>query len=104
MENYQVGRLSELYNEMYILLRKEEKLRKETEKVLDEAKASIDPRQEFNKWLKSKEGQTWKDKQFKYQERKCAYCSELLLFPDAVVHHVLPLKDFGRTANKPENL
>lgn len=103
MENYQVDKLSELYNEMFILLQKEEKLRKETEKILGEAKASIDPRKEFNKWLKFTEGQTWKDKQFKYQERKCAHCSELLRFTDAVVHHVLPLKYFGRTANKPEN-
>jgi hypothetical protein len=33
----------------------------------------------------------------------CAACKTSLRFEDAVVHHVLPLKDFGSAANKPEN-
>ncbi|MFH7028699.1 MAG: hypothetical protein ACHBN1_25720 [Heteroscytonema crispum UTEX LB 1556] len=59
-------KLTQLYGEMFILLQKEEKIRKETQKVLAKAKTAIDPRKEFNKWLKSVEGKTWKHKQFEY--------------------------------------
>ncbi|BAZ84374.1 MULTISPECIES: HNH endonuclease signature motif containing protein [Nostocales] len=103
MSNNSANKLNQLYSEMFILLQKEEKLRKQTAEVLAKAKATIDPRREFNNWLKSSEGQSWKKKQFDYQECKCAYCGELLRFADTVVHHVLPLKEFGNAANKPEN-
>ncbi|BAZ21869.1 hypothetical protein NIES4073_27470 [Kalymmatonema gypsitolerans NIES-4073] len=96
-------RLNQLYSEMFVLLEEEKKIRKETENILVKANTAIDPRKEFNKWLKSAKGIVWKQKQFEYQESKCAYCSESLRFADAVVHHVLPLKDFGSAANKPEN-
>lgn len=86
-----------------MLLKEEEAIRKKTEEVLARAKANIDPRREFNKWLKTNSGQEWKKKQFKYQESKCAACGESLRFADAVVHHVLPLKEFGSAANKPDN-
>ncbi|MFO5528674.1 MAG: HNH endonuclease [Cuspidothrix sp.] len=103
MSNNSADKLNQLYSEMYILLQKEEEIRKQTAEVLNKAKAAIDPRREFNNWLKSSEGKSWKKKQFDYQECKCAYCGELLRFADAVVHHVLPLKKFGNAANKPEN-
>lgn len=103
MRNHSADRLNQLYSEMLILLQKEERIRQDTEKILAKANTAINPRQEFNKWLKSSEGKAWKHKQFNYQEDKCAYCGELLRFADAVVHHVLPLKDFGSAANKPEN-
>ncbi|MGC9503299.1 HNH endonuclease [Baaleninema sp.] len=96
-------RLMELYNEMQILLDREEKLRRETESLLRDAQKNIDPRAEFNKWLRSKEGQAWKRKQYEYQNKKCAYCQEDLRFQDAVVHHVIPLQKMGRKANSPEN-
>jgi len=95
--------LARLYSELLVLLKQEEEIRKETERRLAKAKASIDPRKEFNNWLKTNSGQTWKQKQFKYQDRKCAACGDSLRFADAVVHHILSLKDFGSAANKPEN-
>lgn len=95
--------LNRLYSELLVLLNQEEEMRRETEKRLAKATASIDPRKEFNKWLKTNTGQAWKQKQFKYQDSKCAACSDPLRFADAVVHHVLPIKDFGTAANKPEN-
>lgn len=95
--------LALLYSELLVLLGQEEKIRKETERRLEKAKATIDPRKEFNKWLKTKAGQGWKEKQFRYQEGKCAACSESLRFADVHVHHVYSLKDFGSAANKPEN-
>ncbi|CDM98164.1 conserved protein of unknown function [Limnospira indica PCC 8005] len=96
-------KLNQLYSEMLVLLQKEEKMRQETEKLLAKAKKMIDPRNEFNKWLKSSEGKDWKKKQFEYQNGKCASCGETLRFADAEVHHVLSLKEGGKTANKPEN-
>ena len=95
--------LVRLYSELLVLLKQEEEIRKETEKRLAKAKSSIDPRKEFNKWLQTNTGQTWKQKQFKYQDSKCAHCGDSLRFSDAIVHHVRPLKDFGSAANKPEN-
>lgn len=103
MTEQSADKLNRLYNEMLALLEKEKKIFRETEKVLAKAKAMIDPRKEFNKWLQSSEGQAWKQKQFEYQDGKCAYCSDPLRFADAVVHHVRPLQQFGREANKPEN-
>lgn len=96
-------KLNRLYSEMYVLLEKEEKMRHETEKLLAKAKAMIDPRKEFNKWLKSSEGKAWKNKQFEYQDGKCAYCGESLRLADSEVHHILSLKEGGKEANKPEN-
>ena len=95
--------LNLLYSELIVLLKQEEELRQETQRKLEKAKAVVDPRKEFNKWLKTKAGKSWKNKQFEFQEGKCAACDEPLRFTDAVVHHVLPLKDFGSTANRPEN-
>jgi len=103
MSDRSSDKLNKLYSEMFVLLQKEQQLRQQTEKMIAEAKAIIDPRAEFNNWLKSAEGKTWKRKQFEYQEGKCACCGESLRFADAVVHHVLSLKEFGRVANKPEN-
>lgn len=104
MNNHSADRLNQLYSEMFVLLQKEDRIRKETEEVLGKANTAIDPRKKFNNWLKCNEGKAWKQKQFEYQEGKCAYCSESLRFADTVVHHVLPLKDYGSAANKPENL
>jgi hypothetical protein len=95
--------LNQLYSELFVLLKQEENLRRETEKKLAKAKAFFDPRQEFNKWLQTNEGKNWKQKQFQYQNGKCSACKETLRFTDAVVHHILPLKDFGSAANKPDN-
>jgi hypothetical protein len=64
MSNNSADKLNQLYSEMYILLQKEEEIRKQTAEVLNKAKAAIDPRREFNNWLKSSEGKSWKKKQF----------------------------------------
>lgn len=103
MGNDSADNLARLYSELFVLLKQEEEIRKETEEKLSRARAAIDPRKEFNKWLKTNAGKTWKLKQYEYQDSKCAACRDPLRFADAVVHHVLPLKDFGSAANKPEN-
>ncbi|NJL40599.1 MAG: HNH endonuclease [Leptolyngbyaceae cyanobacterium RM2_2_4] len=103
MSNDSSNNLARLYNELLILLKQEDEIRKETERRLAKAKTSVDPRQEFNRWLQTNAGQTWKQKQFRYQDSKCAACGNSLRFADAVVHHVRPLKDFGAAANTPEN-
>ena len=95
--------LAGLYSEMLVLLKQEAEMLKETEKRLTQAKIAVDPRREFNKWLQTNGGQAWKQKQFKYQDSKCAACDDSLRFADAVVHHVRSLKEFGSAANKPEN-
>jgi 5-methylcytosine-specific restriction endonuclease McrA len=91
------------YGELFILLNQEEEIRKQTEEILSKARPFIDSRKEFNKWLQTNVGQDWKQKQFKYQQSKCAYCSDALRFADAVVHHVLSLKNFGSAANNTKN-
>ncbi|AFY47457.1 HNH endonuclease [Nostoc sp. PCC 7524] len=103
MSNGSADNLARLYSELIVLLAQEEEIRQITAEKLSKAKSVIDPRKEFNKWLQSNAGKTWKQKQFQYQEGKCSACGESLRFADAVVHHVLPLKDFGSAANKPEN-
>jgi len=60
MTEQSADKLNRLYSEMLVLLEKEKKIFRETEKVLAKAKAIIDPRKEFNKWLQSAEGKTWK--------------------------------------------
>ena len=103
VSNFSADRLVLLHSEMQLLLQEEERIRKDTEKVLAKAKNVIDPREQFNKWLKSSSGKAWKLKQFEYQDEKCAYCDAPLRFADSVVHHVLSLKEFGSAANKPDN-
>lgn len=96
-------KLLQLQHEMQLLLDEEAKIRQQTEAVLQKAKQTIDPRQEFNNWLKSKAGQLWKSKQYEFQQHRCAYCKDKLRFQDAVVHHVLPLNELGRVANRTKN-
>jgi len=91
------------YGQLFIFQSQEEEIRKETEEILAKARSFIDPRKEFNKWLQTNFGRDWKQKQFKYQESKCAYCCDSLRFADAVVHHVRSLKDFGSAANNTKN-
>lgn len=95
--------LEYLYREMILLLQEEESLTSETESLLRKAKNLVDPRREFNNWLRSERGKQWKRKQFEYQQGKCAFCQEQLRYEDAVVHHVLPLSQLGLEANKTEN-
>lgn len=92
-----------LLNIVLVLLQQEEEIRKEAERRLAKAKAAVDPRKEFCKWLQTSAGKTRKHKQFEYQDSTCAACGDPLRFADAVVHHILSLKDFGSAANKPEN-
>lgn len=96
-------KLESLYRQMYLLLQEEESLRSETEALLKKTQKSVDPRREFNTWLRSAKGQEWKRKQFEYQQNKCAFCKQSLRYEDAVVHHVVPLSKIGSVANKPEN-
>lgn len=103
MGNGSADNLAQLYSELLVLLKQEEDLRKETEEKLTKARLIIDPRKEFNRWLQTNAGKSWKQKQFEYQGGNCPACSNHLRFADAVVHHILPLKDFGSAANKPEN-
>lgn len=46
-------KLESLYRQMYLLLQEEESLRSETEALLKKAQKSVDPRREFNNWLRS---------------------------------------------------
>jgi 5-methylcytosine-specific restriction endonuclease McrA len=103
MSSNSADRLNMLYSELFVLLHQEEELRRKTEKKLEEARMAVDPRQEFNRWLKTNAGRIWKLKQFEYQHSKCAACHTSLRFEDAVVHHILSIKEFGSAANKPEN-
>jgi 5-methylcytosine-specific restriction endonuclease McrA len=95
--------LLKLYGELSVLLKQEAEIRKETERRLAKANSMIDPRKEFNQWLRTNAGKLWKQKQFEYQKGECAACGDSLRFSDTVVHHVLPLANFGSAANKPEN-
>lgn len=76
--------LNLLYSELLVLLKQEEELREETQRKLEKAKAVVDPRKEFNRWLQSKAGKSWKTKQFEFQKGKCAACDEPLRFTDVV--------------------
>lgn len=60
MTEQSADKLNRLYSEMLVLLEKEKKIFDETERILAKAKAMIDPRKEFNKWLRSSEGEAWK--------------------------------------------
>lgn len=92
MTEQSADKLNRLYSEMLVLLEKEKKIFDETERILAKAKAMIDPRKEFNKWLQSSEGQAWKQKQFEYQDAKCAYCGEDRHYPYrlSVAHLLTP--------------
>jgi 5-methylcytosine-specific restriction endonuclease McrA len=103
MGNGSADNLARLYSELLVLLKQEEDLRQKTEEKLTKARLIINPRKEFDKWLQTNAGKSWKQKQFEYQDGKCPACGDPLRFADAVVHHVLPLKDFGSAANKPDN-
>lgn len=47
-----------LLNIVLVLLQQEEEIRKETERRLAKAKAAVDPRKEFSKWLQTSAGKT----------------------------------------------
>ncbi len=96
-------KLTQLYNDLLLLLDQETELWQKNDRLVERARSITDPRQEFNRWLQSKEGQAWKQKQFERQNSRCAACSEPLRFQDTVVHHVQPIKDLGSSANIPDN-
>lgn len=74
METNSADNLARLYGELFVLLQQEEKLRQETERKLEKAKAVIDPRKQFNNWLKTNSVQTWKFKKPELQGSMCAAC------------------------------
>lgn len=97
------SKLVQLYFEMESILNEEQQNRSEVNKLLGKADTILDPRQQFNNWLRSSEGQAWKKQQFEKQQGKCSHCQKRLRIEDVHVHHVIPLSSGKANANKTSN-
>jgi 5-methylcytosine-specific restriction endonuclease McrA len=93
----------ELYLERLILRQEGEEILQDVKQVLTKTATINNPRQQFNNWLKSKEGQAWKQKEFKKRNGICAYCGEKMREQDIDVHHVQPISQYGHSANTISN-
>ncbi|MEM8638220.1 MAG: HNH endonuclease signature motif containing protein [Cyanobacteria bacterium P01_G01_bin.54] len=92
-----------LYQQHAVACYEGDKLIEEVDQIIAKAEALIDPRRQFNNWLRSVEGQEWRDAEFAQRGGICAYCGNRMRKPDAVVHHVKPLAHHGEAANIPSN-
>jgi len=92
-----------LYTERHILRQEGEAILEDVKDLLKKTSSINDPRQQFNNWLKSQEGQTWKKQEFIRRNGLCAYCGEQMREQDAVVHHVKPISQYGDSANTISN-
>lgn len=96
--------LTFLYGELVVLLNQEARWRNQVQRKQAKEKIAATPHRAFSEWLQTDPGKLWMAKQHEYQKGLCPVCNASLQLDDAVIHHVLPLKDFGSSANKPENL
>lgn len=103
MSNYSADKENELYRERAIVRKKGQDVLVNVEAALKKGKTATDPRQQFNNWLRSKEGKTWRKAEFQYRNGICAYCNTPMREADAVVHHVEPITKLGCNANRVEN-
>jgi hypothetical protein len=103
MSDYSTDRENELHRERAILRKKGQYIIEDVDEALRIGKIAIDPRKQFNNWLRSYEGKAWKSNEFQCRKGICAYCGELMREADAVVHHVEPIAKLGKSANRVEN-
>jgi 5-methylcytosine-specific restriction endonuclease McrA len=106
MSNYSADKDNEeleLHRERSILRNKGQDILNNVDKALKKGKSSIDPRQQFNNWLRSQEGKRWKREEFQSRKGICAYCGEPMREADTVVHHVEAIQKLGNSANEVEN-
>lgn len=94
---------AKLYHQYTIARHEGDKLLAEVAELAAEAETLIDPRRQFNNWLRSIEGQEWRDAEYRKRKGICAYCGKRMRKADAVVHHVKPLSQYGEAANTPSN-
>jgi 5-methylcytosine-specific restriction endonuclease McrA len=92
-----------LHRERAILRNKGQDVLSSVDAALKKGKTAIDPRQQFNNWLRSIEGNAWKQAEFQRRNGICAYCNTLMREEDVVVHHVEPIAKLGEYANRVEN-
>lgn len=92
-----------LYSERLLLRQEGEEILQEVKQLLKKTSTINDPRQQFNNWLRSKEGQEWKKQEFKRCNGVCADCQEKIREQDVVVDHIKPLSKYGHSANTISN-
>ena len=103
MSNYSADRENELHRERSILRNNGHDILADVDIALKKGKNAIDPRQQFNNWLRSSEGKAWKRDEFQRCNEICAYCNTPMREADVVVHHVEPITKLGSHANRIEN-
>ncbi|ERT05062.1 hypothetical protein M595_4993 [Lyngbya aestuarii BL J] len=108
--NEQLSKLYQKLHEQNVQDRRDreawEKVNREVKEVLAEARNVTNFRKSFNRWIRTKEGQTVKKKLFISQQEKCAYCKAPLELQEesglsvdhSEVHHLAPLALLQRYA------
>ena len=68
-----------------------------------EIKEKHKPRNLFNQWRNSTEGQSWKADEYKRLEGRCNNCQKQFTVGNLVIDHIKPIKDFPGLAVDPKN-
>jgi 5-methylcytosine-specific restriction endonuclease McrA len=62
------------------------------------------PRNQFNRWKQSIDGQQWKRDKFLKQREKCAICGDPISLLGSHIDHIKPMSQFPELALKTDNL
>ena len=101
--NQQLSKLYQKLHEQNVQDRRDreawEEVNREVNEVLASARNAMDFRKSFNRWIRTKEGQTVKANLLIFQEGRCAYCKAPLELQEesglsvdhSEVHHLAPL-------------
>lgn len=76
----------------------------ESKKIAERIKLKYDPRHEFECWRNSKEGEIWKQQQYKIQNGCCAICRQPTPFKGSHIDHIKPISLYPDLNIDPKNL
>jgi 5-methylcytosine-specific restriction endonuclease McrA len=79
------------------------KLKKHCKKR-DQIKAYYSPAQKYKRWRDSKEGQQWKEAQYKIIDGKCPKCGHCFPLQIFEIDHIEPISKSPELATNPQNL
>ena len=104
MKKPEMNDLSQLTNKLFKANIFLDKNKIKTQPTIDIIKAKYDPRAEFNRWRKSKDGQLWKKQQYQKQKESCAICNQKVMLKGSHIDHIKPLVDYPNLSLNTSNL
>ncbi len=76
----------------------------ELKSIAKEIHTKYEPRQEFQRWRDSQEGQTWKCKRYRKQKQRCAICQQPIQLKGSHIDHIKPISTYPNLALNTQNM